>query len=162
MAVTVTSWPCSSTPIPPCTWGTNKSLPSLFLLLEPVRLFSCSSSPWPTIWSFCFLGWEGVGFCSFALIGFWHDKLGNVDAGRKAFLMTRVGDLGFVAALALLVGQSGQASLTELAATVPNLSTGLAAAIGFCFLFAALGKSAQLRCPPGCPMPWPVRRRFRP
>jgi NADH-quinone oxidoreductase subunit L len=93
---------------------------------------------------FCFLGWEGVGFCSFALIGFWHDKPANVDAGRKAFLMTRVGDLGFVAALAILVSRYGQASLSELAVRAPSMSLGLATALGFCFLFAALGKSAQL------------------
>jgi len=123
--------------------GHDKSFPRYFCYLNLFVFFMLVITLADDL-VFLFLGWEGVGFCSFALIGFWHDKLGNVDAGRKAFLMTRVGDLGFVAALALLVGQSGQASLTELAATVPNLSTGLAAAIGFCFLFAALGKSAQL------------------
>jgi NADH-quinone oxidoreductase subunit L len=93
---------------------------------------------------FLFMGWEGVGFCSYALIGFWHEKTANVDAGRKAFLMTRVGDLGFVAALGLLVASFGQASLSTIAVQSDAMSTSLATAIGFLFLFAALGKSAQL------------------
>lgn len=93
---------------------------------------------------FLFLGWEGVGFCSYALIGFWHEELPNVDAGRKAFLMTRIGDLGYVAALAVLIALFGHASLTDLAARADSLSPAMAAAIGFGFLFAACGKSAQL------------------
>ncbi|MHC1711713.1 MAG: NADH-quinone oxidoreductase subunit L [Solidesulfovibrio sp.] len=93
---------------------------------------------------FLFMGWEGVGFCSYALIGFWHAKIANVDAGRKAFLMTRVGDLGFVAALGLLVATFGQASLSTIAVQSGTMSTGMATAVGFLFLFAALGKSAQL------------------
>jgi NADH-quinone oxidoreductase subunit L len=93
---------------------------------------------------FLFMGWEGVGFCSFALIGFWHGKISNVDAGRKAFLMTRVGDLGFVAALAILVAAFGQASLSNIAVQSGTMSTGMATTVGFLFLFAAIGKSAQL------------------
>ena len=91
-----------------------------------------------------FMGWEGVGFCSFALIGFWHEERKNVNAGVKAFITTRIGDLGYVAALAMVVGIFGEASLSGLAAGAEKLSPGMAAAIGFCFLFAALGKSAQL------------------
>ena len=93
---------------------------------------------------FLFMGWEGVGFCSFALIGFWHEELPNVDAGRKAFLMTRVGDLGYVAALALVIAASGSASLSGLTAGIDAMPTATATLIGFLFLFAACGKSAQL------------------
>ncbi|EFL50125.1 proton-translocating NADH-quinone oxidoreductase, chain L [Solidesulfovibrio fructosivorans JJ]] len=93
---------------------------------------------------FLFMGWEGVGFCSFALIGFWHEELPNVDAGRKAFIMTRIGDLGYVAALGIVIALFGHASLSDLAARAETLSPGMAEVIGFCFLFAALGKSAQL------------------
>ncbi|KHK03322.1 NADH-quinone oxidoreductase subunit 5 family protein [Desulfovibrio sp. TomC] len=93
---------------------------------------------------FLFMGWEGVGFCSFALIGFWHEELPNVDAGRKAFLMTRVGDLGYVAALAILIAASGSASLSGLTAGIDAMPTATATLIGFLFLFAACGKSAQL------------------
>ncbi|MEL7638691.1 MAG: NADH-quinone oxidoreductase subunit L [Solidesulfovibrio sp.] len=93
---------------------------------------------------FLFLGWEGVGFCSFALIGFWHEDTKNVVAGCKAFITTRIGDLGYVAALGLTIASFGEASLTGLSAGAETLSPGLAAVIGFGFLFAALGKSAQL------------------
>ena len=93
---------------------------------------------------FLFMGWEGVGFCSFALIGFWHEELPNVDAGRKAFLMTRVGDLGYVAALALVIAASGSASLSGLTAGIDAMPTATATLVGFLFLFAACGKSAQL------------------
>ncbi|MYL82980.1 NADH-quinone oxidoreductase subunit L [Desulfovibrio aerotolerans] len=93
---------------------------------------------------FLFMGWEGVGFCSFALIGFWHEELPNVDAGRKAFLMTRVGDLGYVAALAIVIAASGSASITGLTAQIDAMPTATATLIGFLFLFAACGKSAQL------------------
>jgi NADH-quinone oxidoreductase subunit L len=93
---------------------------------------------------FLFLGWEGVGFCSFALIGFWHEELPNVDAGRKAFLMTRIGDLGYVAALGLLLTSTGSASLSGIAAGIDTMPVATASLLGFLFLFAACGKSAQL------------------
>lgn len=93
---------------------------------------------------FLFMGWEGVGFCSYALIGFWHEDIKNSDAGRKAFLMTRVGDLGYVAALSLVIAVFGQASLTDLTARIAHMPTTLATVCGLLFLFAAFGKSAQL------------------
>src|SRR3989442_12001675 len=49
-----------------------------------------------------FVGWEGVGFCSWALIGFWHRELANTTAGNKAFIVNRVGDFGFVLGIFLL------------------------------------------------------------
>ena len=50
---------------------------------------------------FVYLGWEGVGFCSYALIGFWYTNVANANAGRKAFIVTRIGDMAFGVALAL-------------------------------------------------------------
>ena len=50
---------------------------------------------------FVYLGWEGVGFCSYALIGFWYADVANANAGRKAFIVTRIGDVAFGVALAL-------------------------------------------------------------
>ncbi len=93
---------------------------------------------------FLFVGWEGVGFCSYALIGFWHQKTVNVNAGNKAFILTRIGDLGFVAALAILLAATGQASVTSLAAGASSLAPGTATLLGLLFLLAAMGKSAQL------------------
>ncbi len=52
---------------------------------------------------FLFLGWEGVGFCSYALIGFWFQDPANATAGRKAFLVTRLGDVAFLIATGLAV-----------------------------------------------------------
>src|SRR5213079_731720 len=49
-----------------------------------------------------FVGWEGVGFCSWALIGFWHKELYNTTAGNKAFIVNRIGDFGFVLGIFLL------------------------------------------------------------
>ena len=49
-----------------------------------------------------FLGWEGVGFCSWGLIGFWHKELANTTAGNKAFIVNRIGDFGFVLGIFLL------------------------------------------------------------
>ena len=93
---------------------------------------------------FLFVGWEGVGFCSYALIGFWHQQAVNVSAGNKAFILTRIGDLGLVAALAILIGMTGQVSVSNVAALAPSLGPGLATLLGFLLLFAATGKSAQL------------------
>jgi len=93
---------------------------------------------------FLFLGWEGVGFCSYSLIGFWHRKTANVVAGGKAFIFTRLGDLGLVAALAVMAGLWGASSLSLVAAKAASLDPGTAQALGFLILLAALGKSAQL------------------
>lgn len=93
---------------------------------------------------FLFVGWEGVGFCSYALIGFWHQKTVNVNAGNKAFILTRIGDLGLVAALAILIAMTGQASVSGVAALAPSLDVGMATLLGFLLLLAATGKSAQL------------------
>ena len=49
-----------------------------------------------------FIGWEGVGFCSFMLIGFWYKENKNNDAAKKAFVMNRIGDLGFLIAICLI------------------------------------------------------------
>ncbi|MBI4569864.1 MAG: NADH-quinone oxidoreductase subunit L, partial [Planctomycetes bacterium] len=64
-----------------------------------------------------FMGWEGVGLCSYLLIGFWYGDLKNCDAGRKAFIVNRVGDAGFVLGMFLLVGlmfdtEAGRVSLS--------------------------------------------------
>ena len=59
-----------------------------------------------------FLGWEGVGLCSYLLIGFWHRDHANNDAARKAFIVNRIGDLGFVlGAFCILAAMGGHASL---------------------------------------------------
>ena len=93
---------------------------------------------------FFYLGWEGVGFCSYALIGFWYQNPAYAEAGRKAFVTTRIGDVGFGIALALLVSRFGSLSLSYLYGEAGAVSTGLATALGLLLLWAAMGKSAQL------------------
>lgn len=93
---------------------------------------------------FLFLGWEGVGFCSYALIGYWYQEDFRGLAGQKAFLMTRIGDLAFVAAMAVLASTLGTLSIAGIGAQAGLLGPGMAFALGVLFLFAATGKSAQL------------------
>jgi len=93
---------------------------------------------------FLFLGWEGVGFCSYALIGFWYEDEANATAGRKAFLLTRIGDVGFAAGMALLFSACGTLSISAINTGAHTLSAGAALAVGLLFFWAATGKSAQL------------------
>lgn len=93
-----------------------------------------------------FVGWEGVGVCSFLLIGFWYGKVANADAARKAFIVNRVGDVGFLLAMFLTFKTFGTLDIQAVTAAAPGLVYGSAAvtAIGLLYLLAAAGKSAQL------------------
>ncbi len=93
---------------------------------------------------FVYLGWEGVGFCSYALIGFWYGKEANATAGRKAFLLTRLGDVAFGVALALFFVLFHNFSISYINAHALALSRGMATVLGLLLLWAAAGKSAQL------------------
>jgi NADH-quinone oxidoreductase subunit L len=93
---------------------------------------------------FVYLGWEGVGFCSYALIGFWYTRVDFANAGRKAFILTRIGDVAFGVALALFFSLFRSFSITYINAHAAGLTTGLATALALLLLWAAAGKSAQL------------------
>ena len=93
---------------------------------------------------FVFLGWEGVGLCSYALIGFWYSDLAKAKAGVKAFVVTRIGDVGFLVALALIFHVYGYFSISRIISDTSALSPAMAATVGFLLLWAAVGKSAQL------------------
>jgi NADH-quinone oxidoreductase subunit L len=93
---------------------------------------------------FVYLGWEGVGFCSYALIGFWYRDPANATAGRKAFMLTRIGDVGFGVALALFFYLFQNLSITHINAHAAALSPALATTLALLLLWAAAGKSAQL------------------
>ncbi|MDD5759853.1 MAG: NADH-quinone oxidoreductase subunit L [Desulfobulbaceae bacterium] len=93
---------------------------------------------------FLFLGWEGVGFCSYALIGFRYEALANARAGRKAFLLTRIGDIGLGIAISLFFVTCHTLSITAINAQATSLSAGAAMTLGFLLLWSATGKSAQL------------------
>jgi NADH-quinone oxidoreductase subunit L len=99
-----------------------------------------------------FVGWELVGLCSYLLIGFWYDRrytiaMSNADAGRKAFIVNRVGDLGFILALLLIWTTFGSLAYAEVlpqAARILPMGGAAALGIGGLLLLGATGKSAQL------------------
>ncbi len=90
-----------------------------------------------------YLGWEGVGFCSYALIGFWYKEAKNATAGRKAFIVTRIGDIGFAIAIVWMFKLFDTLSITEINQMGQQVSLGVITAIGLLLLVGAMGKSAQ-------------------
>src|SRR6202042_1503278 len=96
-----------------------------------------------------FIGWEGVGLASYLLIGFWFIKDSAASAGKKAFIVNRIGDFGFLIALFLLVKHFGTLDFLTLFAKIQPLasettSAGLLTAIGILLMVGACGKSAQI------------------
>ena len=91
-----------------------------------------------------FLGWEGVGFCSYGLIGYWYGKGENADAGRKAFLVTRVGDVFFGIAMLWIFALFGTLSITEINTQAATLAPAVLTGLTLLLLLGASGKSAQL------------------
>jgi NADH-quinone oxidoreductase subunit L len=93
-----------------------------------------------------FVGWEGVGLCSFLLIGFWFEKEANANAAKKAFITNRVGDFGFTLGMFLIfvtVGSLGYKEVLE-AAEHGHVAMGAATAITLLLFVGATGKSAQI------------------
>jgi len=91
-----------------------------------------------------FLGWEGVGACSYFLISFWFGKDENASAGKKAFVTNRVGDWGFMLAMFLAFATVGSLSYSTLAEEAPGMAPVTATAIALLLFVGACGKSAQL------------------
>lgn len=95
-----------------------------------------------------FIGWEGVGLCSYLLIGFWHKNQDYNDAAKKAFIMNRVGDLGFLIGMFILAYcyNSLDYSIMQSGIINKNLaaSDSLLSAAALCLFIGACGKSAQL------------------
>jgi NADH-quinone oxidoreductase subunit L len=92
-----------------------------------------------------FIGWEGVGLCSYLLIGFWFTDKANADAGKKAFLANRVGDFGFLIAMFLLWQTVGALDFVTVFERAPGaLTTAAATWITLFLLLGCSGKSAQI------------------
>jgi NADH-quinone oxidoreductase subunit L len=92
-----------------------------------------------------FIGWEGVGLCSYLLIGFWFTDKANADAGKKAFLANRVGDFGFLIAMFLLWQTMGALDFATVLSRAPGtLSAAAATWITLFLLLGCTGKSAQI------------------
>jgi NADH-quinone oxidoreductase subunit L len=91
-----------------------------------------------------FLGWEGVGTCSYLLISFWFSDEANASAGKKAFVTNRIGDFGFMLAMFLLFGAVGSLQYTEVLGAASTIAPVTATAIVLLLFVGACGKSAQL------------------
>ena len=91
-----------------------------------------------------FIGWEGVGLCSYLLIGYYYDKVSAAKAASKAFVVNRIGDAGFLLAIFLVFINFKTLDYTKVMAQVSQLSPEMATAIALCLLIGAVGKSAQL------------------
>jgi NADH-quinone oxidoreductase subunit L len=93
-----------------------------------------------------FVGWEGVGLCSYLLIGYWYEKQSASDAGKKAFVVNRIGDFGFLLGIFLIFWTFGSVNFKEvfaLAAKYP-VGSGVITAITLLLFVGATGKSAQI------------------
>ncbi len=91
-----------------------------------------------------FLGWEGVGFCSYILISFWFEDKAKADAGKKAIILNRIGDAGFLAGLLIVYGLTGTLDFNDLQAHKMAFNETMATLACLCFFFGAAGKSAQI------------------
>jgi NADH-quinone oxidoreductase subunit L len=95
-----------------------------------------------------FIGWEGVGLCSYLLIGFWFTKQSASDAGKKAFVVNRVGDFGFLLGMFVVWGQFGSLDFQEVARQAgqlpPEASFGAMSVAALLLFVGATGKSAQI------------------
>ena len=96
-----------------------------------------------------FIGWEGVGLASYLLIGFWFTKDSAASAGKKAFIVNRIGDFGFLIALFLMIKHFGSLNFAQLFSAIGRLPTesvgfGLLTSIGLLLMVGAAGKSAQI------------------
>jgi NADH-quinone oxidoreductase subunit L len=90
-----------------------------------------------------YFGWEGVGLASYLLISFWYTRNSAATAGKKAFIMNRVGDAGLAIAIFLLFATLGTVDYTGVAERVNELSSGVTLALGLLLLIGACGKSGQ-------------------
>jgi NADH-quinone oxidoreductase subunit L len=91
-----------------------------------------------------FIGWEGVGLCSYLLIGYYYDKVSAAKAATKAFVVNRIGDAGFLLAIFLVFVNFKTLDYSKVFAQISQLSPEMATAIALCLLVGAVGKSAQL------------------
>ena len=94
-----------------------------------------------------FVGWEGVGLASYLLIGFYYTRPSAAAAGKKAFILNRVGDFGFLLAMFLMIAHFGSLSFDHIFSAItqhPELQGGFLTAIALLLLLGATGKSAQI------------------
>ena len=110
-----------------------------------------------------FLGWEGVGTCSYFLISFWQTRDSAATAGKKAFVTNRVGDWGFMMAMFLTFQALGSLDYDVLneASRTGTVARSTATAIALMLFVGAVARARSCRCTSGCPTPWRDRRPSR-
>ncbi len=91
-----------------------------------------------------FVGWEGVGLCSYLLIGFWFKNTAYNNAAKKAFIMNRIGDLGFLLGIILIFVQFGSINYADVFTRTSGVSGSMITAITLLLFIGAMGKSAQI------------------
>jgi NADH-quinone oxidoreductase subunit L len=91
-----------------------------------------------------YVGWEGVGLCSYLLIGYWFEKPAAADAGKKAFLVNRVGDFGFALGIMLIFATFGSLAFEDVFPAAGTILPGTATGIALLLFLGATGKSAQI------------------
>jgi NADH-quinone oxidoreductase subunit L len=94
-----------------------------------------------------FIGWEGVGLCSYLLIGFWFSEKANADAGKKAFIVNRIGDFGFLIAMFMIWNAVGSLDFTTMVQRAPavfGIGSATVTAITLFLFLGCTGKSAQI------------------
>ena len=113
-----------------------------------------------------FIGWEGVGLCSYLLIGFYFTKPSAADAGKKAFVVNRIGDFGFILGMLILFTQfgtldfqRGDAGLTARGEPATMAGAGVADAATLLLFVGPPASPRSFRCSSGCRTRWKARRR---
>jgi NADH-quinone oxidoreductase subunit L len=91
-----------------------------------------------------FIGWEGVGLCSYLLIGYWFKNVEYGNAAKKAFIMNRIGDLGFLIAVFWMISKFGSVSFSEVFSKAPGAPVAVLTGITLLLFVGATGKSAQI------------------
>lgn len=91
-----------------------------------------------------FIGWEGVGLCSYLLIGYWFKNTEYNNAAKKAFIMNRIGDLGFLLAVFWMIAQFGSVNFADVFEAAPTTSIAVLTGITLLLFVGATGKSAQI------------------
>lgn len=91
-----------------------------------------------------YVGWEGVGLCSYLLIGFWFERASAAHAAKKAFIVNRIGDFAFLLGIFLLVSTTGTLNISEISESAGEITRGAATLISLLLFAGATGKSAQI------------------
>ncbi len=111
-----------------------------------------------------FIGWEGVGLCSYLLIGFWFKNDAYNDAAQKAFVMNRIGDLGFLLGMFFILFHFGTLDIQTVKDLAPGLTANSTLLIGIthCCLSERLENQHNFHSTPGCLTLWPDLHRYLP